>query len=635
MSKKMEAMGGFRDPLNGKAAQDMYSHETWFRTALQDYYSESVELQKLYLSYRQDHRKPWEKKWRALTLQPYPWVIIEGKVAAMTDVLNAGDPLVQATGVNDEDVGPARKAEKLLDYDLMQNRWRIMSENLVREAAILGTTAVKATHKTRQSKVVDRQPDLEEGFKEFRRIHKDATGEEVPNNPEEYAEWAAEKEKTLGVPRSELPEHPGRRVKTVTTFDGPSIDRVSIYDLRFDPLTPNWDNQRVRIQRIIKPQKWVLDHAGDDPRLPFDKESVEWAIAALPHERFLEWQLEQANMLGLANASQGWPISKDLCEIWECFTPEDEEHPYKVILNRMTVINKDTQGMPYGHGECPISLIRNVPQPNTCIGISDLKAPKGLFRELWTLRDLRLDAVTLAALPVFQKVADMGIPEVARILQPGKSIPVARADSISKLDIGGVHPDVWREIPELKQEIDDATSVPTNLRGQPATVGRVSASESGQRHSSAMSRIKAAATRFEEELYRTLNQCLYLRYAKTPPEGIVKIAGGTGEYGSINKEELERAIKYDFNLRGPSKSLNREMQTQQLMQWFQTFGPIMSPGKQLRVAREAYEIMGLKGADQIVSEQDIAAADAQAMQTPNPEDPAAGAGAVPGQEVPQ
>ena len=613
------AMGGFRDRRNAEAVQRIYTHERWYRTALQDHFSEATELQRLYLSYRADHRKPWEKKWRALTLQPYPWVIIEGKVAAMTDILNSGDPLVQASGVNSDDIYSARATEKLMDQDLKMNRWRIKSENFVREAAVLGETAIKVTHKKRTTKVSDRDPDEVAAFEEFRKIHKDAVGEEVPDNPQEYDEWKLEQAQKYGAVPEDLPQHPGKKVREVTTFDGPSLDRVSIFDLRYDPLEPEWDDQRVIIQRIVKPQKWVLDHAGSDPKMPFDRESVEFCIAALPHERFVEWQLEQATMLGLGNAAHGWPVTKDLAELWEIFDPEDEEHPYKVILNRMAVINKNTAGMPYGHGQCPISLLRNVPQPNTCVGISDLKAPKGLFRELWTLRDLRLDAVTLAALPVFQKMAEMGIPEVAKVLKPGMSIPVSRMDSIKKLDIGGVHPDVWREIPELKQEIDDATSVPTNLRGAPATVGRVSASESGQRHSSAMTRIKAAATRFEEEMYRPLRQMVYLRYKNTDPEQILKIAGGGEEYGSINKDQLRSALEIDFNLRGPSKALNQEMQTQQLMQWFQTFGPIMAPAKQLLVAREAYEIMGLKGGDKIISDDEVKAAEEQAAMPPPPE----------------
>jgi hypothetical protein len=625
MTKKNQALGGFKDRRNGEAVNRVYSYERAFRSGLQDVYSEAVEHQRLYLSYRKDHRKPWEKKWRAFTLQPYPWVIIEGKIAAMTDVLNSGDPLVQAEGINDDDIIPARKAEKMLDGDLRANRWRLKAENILREAAVLGTTAVKVTWKHQQTKVMERDPNIEKGFKEFSKIHKAATGEEVPQNPEEYEEWKAEQSERFGVAARDLPEHPGRVVRPVTTFKGPSIDRVSLFDVRYDPLVPEWRNQPMIIQRIVKPKKWVLDLAGSDPSLPFDEESVKMAIEALPEDRLLQWQQEQATMLGLGNAISNWPITKDYCELWEVWDHEDEEHPYKVILNRFAVINKDTQGMPYGFGTCPVSLIRNVPQANTCIGISDLKAPKGLFRELWTLRDLRLDAVTLAALGVYTKINEMGIPDVAKVLKPGMSIPVSRQDAIKRLDLGGVHPDVWREIPELKQEIDDATSVPTNLRGMPATVGRVSASESGQRHSSALSRIKAAATRFEEELYEPLKQMLYLRYKNTDPEEIIKLAGGSGDYAQMNREELRRAIDMDFHLRGPSKSLNKEMQTQQLMQFFGTFGPILPPHKQLILARETYEVMGLRGGDKIISDEEVKMAEEQSAQPPAP--PPGGEGA--------
>jgi hypothetical protein len=372
------------------------------------------------------------------------------------------------------------------------------------------------------------------------------------------------------------------------------------------------------IQRIVKPKKWVLDRAGDDPRLPFDKESVEWAINALPEQRFQTWELEQAAMLGLSSAAAGHPFdNKDLCEIWEAFDPEDEDAPYKVVLNRVALINKDPRGMPYGHGECPIHLFRNIPHPGVALGMSEIKAPKKLFYELWTLRDLRLDSVTLQALPIFQKLQEMGVTEISKVLEPGKSIPVTRLDAIKRLELGSVHPDVWREIDSLKSEIDDATSVYTSVRGQPATINRVSASESSQRSSSALTRLKTAATVFEEEVRRGIRQALYLRYQNTAPEELIQLGGpGTDEYMTITRENLSDALKYDFDFRGPSLVINREMQAQQMMQWFSTFGQFLPQHRQLYVAREAWDIIGLKGRDKILPDSDILAAQEAANQPP-------------------
>jgi len=631
MGKPAVALGGYRDPRNARAVNDSYDWERWQRGALQETFSNAISEQRIYLSQRDDHRKKWEKTWRAFTLQPYGYVVVEGKTAAISDIINAADPLMGVSGVGDEDVELARRVERLIDMDLRQNQWRLLTENLVREAAYLGTTAIKVTWRNETAKVLEHDPVLEEEFKQFRKAWKDETGETVPKEPEEYDEWRQAAMADQVVP----PEHPGRRVLDVTTFKGPAINRTSLFDLRFDPMEPMWSNQRRIIQRIVKPQKWFMDRAGPDPRLPFDQESVEFAINALPHERFQEWELEQAAMLGLSAAATGYPMSRDLAEAWEVFDPEDEEAPYKIILNRLVLINKDPRGMPYGHGQCPIHLIRNVPQSWTCVGLSELKAPKKLFHELWTLRDLRLDAVTLAVLPVFAKANNLGIPEVAKILRPGKTIPVNRKDDLSKLDLGSVHPDVWREISELKQEIDDSTSVYSNLRGAPATVGRVSASESERRFSSAMLRMKTSAVRFEEDIRGAIRQMVWLRYQNTQKGELVELAGApSAEYASINKEQLLEALKKDFNFRGPSQVMNREMLTQQLMQWFGTFGQMIPMHRQLLVAREVWEVMGMRGRDKVLPDSDIEEAKVAAEQAKAAQAEAGPGGGAPGEAPP-
>jgi hypothetical protein len=614
-SQKAQALGGFRDPRNGEAARRVWEWETWLRSALTDYFSEAVEHQKIYLSQRKDHRKPWEKKWRAHTLQPYGWIICEAKTSVVSDIINAADPLMQVSGHGDEDLDTARRAERMVDFDLTQNRWRLFSQQVLREASYLGTSAFKVTWREDYSKVLDLDVAAEKQFSEFRRLMKAGAGMDVPKDPVEYEQWRAER---IEEGYADLPDHPGRRVLDVNTFRGPSFDRVSLFDLRFNPMIEDWSQQPMIIQRIVKPKKWVLDRAGDDPRLPFDKESVQWAINALPEQRFQQWELEQAAMLGLSAATAGHPFStNELCELWEVFDFEDEEAPYKVILNRVALINKDPRGMPYGHGECPIHLFRNIPHPGIALGMSEIKAPKKLFYELWTLRDLRLDSVTLQALPVFQKLNEMGVTEISKILEPGRSIPVSRLDAIKRLELGSVHPDVWREIEALKQEIDDSTSVYTSVRGQPATINRVSASESSQRSSSALTRLKTAATVFEEETRRAIRQALYLRYQNTAPEELIQLGGpGTDEYMTVSKENLADALKYDFDFRGPSLVINKEMQAQQMMQWFSTFGQFLPQHRQLYVAREAWDIIGLRGRDKILPDSDILAAQQAAMAPP-------------------
>lgn len=613
---------------NATAVNDLIQWEQHYRSALTETYRTMMRMWKLYLSDRPDHRKSWES-WRALTLQPYPYVIVEGKTVAVADIVNAADPIIQAQGVGDEDIETARGVERLLENTLRMNQWRLRSEQTIREAAIQGTAALKVVHRHETSRVLC--PPNGQKIAEFAQAIELIRGQgiDVPDGVLEYERSRVDYAKEGIV----LPPNPNRDYYEVDTFKGPSIERVSIFDLRFDPLIEDWSQQRRIIQRIVKPKKWVLDRTGDGDDKVFEPTAVEYAIAGLPEGKMNEWQSEIARMLGLESAATGYPNWENLVELWEVYDFDDEEDPYKVILNRLTCINKDTQGFPHGHGEHPVSLILNLPTPGSAVGLSELKAPEKLFYELWSLRDLRLDQVTMQAMPIFQRLQELGIGDVSKVLRPGMTIPLPRLDAIRKLDLGNmVHPDTFKEIDTLKFEIDDATGVGTNVRGNPATVGRVSASEAEKRFSSAMIRMKAAGVRFEEQTRRVLKHCLYDWFQNGDDETLVKVGGvGTDMYRKLlTREELGQALDMDFQLRGASQAGGKEMQIQQLLQWFGTFGALVQPHQQLAVAKEAYGLLGLKNRNSVIPDVSLqppppAAVDPATGQPLPPDDPTAAA----------
>lgn len=620
MSDVGPALVPVRDPA--QVVGDIVQWDSWALGALSEDFKRGVEDWKLYLSSRKDHRKPWEKTWRAHTLQPYPYVIVEGATAATVDVICAADPLMQADGIGDEDAEIARKTERLLDLTFRQNQWRLRCEEIEREKRVQGTSAIKLVWRHDTAKVRSSDPEAEALFdSEIDAARK--MGIETPEDPNEYETFRKEFLQKEGV---DLPVNPRAQFQEVTTFKGPSFERVALTDLRYDPLEGDWSKQRRIGQVIVRTQKWVMDRAGDGPEFPFRKAEVVAAINAMAGDKFNEYIAAIAQAQGMGAATTGYWGRNDLCILEELFDPEDEEMPWKVMLNNMALINKDPFP-PYGHGECPIHLFRNVPQPGCANGISELRAPKKLFEELWALRDLRLDGVTLATLPIFARLQELGIPEISRILRPGTAISLPRLDALKKIDLGGVHPDIWREIDSIKAEIDDATSVSPQLRGQQATVGRVSASESERRFSSAMLRMKTAAVRFEEELRRPIRQAIWLWYQHGDPETLLRIGGqGTDQYAtSVSKAELLLALDMDFNFRGPSRALNREMLIQQMMQWFTTFGALIPVHRQLAFAKQTYEIMGLKGRNEVLPDSDIQAALTAATAPPPPVDPVTGA----------
>jgi len=577
--------------------QDIIDWDRWSMGALGESFQEGLAFWKLYLSDRKDHRKAHERSWRALTHEPYPFTIVEGKVRAVSDTLNSTDPNVQASGIGDEDVPVARKVEKLIDYTLVENQWRMRCEELVRESAIQGTAALKVVFRHDTSRVRLNDPEAEALFDQTMAEAK-AQGLEVPEDPNEYEAFRKES----GI--AELPPNPRAQFEEVTTFKAPELGRVSLTDLRFDPAEGDWSKQRRVAQLIIKPMKWVTDRAGDDPSLPFRPVEVERAINAMAGDRWDQYQAEIARMMG-HSAANGYYGRKDLCTLLEVFDPEDEEMPWKLMLNNLELINKDAFP-PYGHGGVPIHLFRNLPQPGAALGMSELKPARKQIETLWALYDLLVDHISLNTMGVYTRLQEMGIPEVSRVLRPGGTISLPRLDALKKLDLGSVHPDIWKLLPYLKDSIDQATVSP-QVRGQQAQIGRVSANESAQRFGSASLGPKTAAVRFEEEFRRPLKQVLWTWYHQGDPEILVKIGGpGADQYSlSVSKSELLQALAWDFRFRGPTQAANRELSVQQAMQWFTTFGALLPIHRQLAFAAQTYELQGLQGRNQVLPDTDI------------------------------
>jgi hypothetical protein len=104
---------------------------------------------------------------------------------------------------------------------------------------------------------------------------------------------------------------------------------------------------------------------------------------------------------------------------------------------------------------------------------------------------------------------------------------------------------------------------------------------------------------------------------------------------SVSKAELLQALSYDFSFRGPSIAQNKDMLTQQAMQWFSTFGAILPQHRQLAYAAQTYDIRDLKGRGQVLPDSDIQAALEATMQPP-PAPPAVGPDGqpLPPQEAP-
>lgn len=620
-------IGRVGDDEHDRIIKDVQLIEQFYRDQLSQPFQDILRYWKIYLTQRDDYRKP-EESWRANFATPMGFVVVETLTAVLTDTLLAADPPIQAEGVGDEDEGPARKVERLYDYTLRVNEWRKKLEILCREASIQGTALYKWVwkHENRKVKLYPSSDQLAV-FERAVDAAMKMGAPPPPTDPQGFAVWRDGVQIQLGVA---IPQNPYNQTANVTTFRAPAIERVPLFDCRFDPSIEDIDAQPCFIQRIVRTKAWVLERTGEGPDKPFDPYQVEHALADWGEPRFSQYETEIAAMLGLSLDSND-PTYLERVELWEVFRPmASDEGKYLVVMNRSAAINKDTTSMPYGHGENPISAMHNISIPGQFLGLSDLASPEKLFYELDSMRNLRVDATTLATLPVFAKLAEMGLPDAVRMIRPGAVWSLPRLDGFRRLTEGaGPPPEVWREIPEIKADIEEATTAYANVRGAPSTVGRVSAREAEQRANSAVTRVKVRAMHHEEEFHRGLKQVLWLWYQFGDPEEMIRVGGDYPDpYLTITKDDLLNAFDIDFRLRGATRSGSRELQTQQLMDWGKTFGPVLKPHRLMALASRIFENMGLKGRQEIVPDGDIAQAKAEyeaqkaaAQQAPPPAPP--------------
>lgn len=573
--------------------------EVFYRDCLQVPFDEMNKMWRLYMADKADLRKKHEQ-WRANVTVPLPFANIESGVATLSDIMLSSDPWVQAEGVEQKDEETARDVTKFLDYFLRSNRWPRKQDDILRQMSIQGFTMPKLVY-GEVSKEVDVYANLEtrNAWRQSVKEAEQATGTMAPIDPDEFDIW---KENVEAILNRRLPDIPVSGAKKIVRYKGPIIIPIPITDLRYDPLVSDINDHELIIHRVVKPRSWVEERTGNGPGFIFDPKQVAQAMGSGgDNDKLNEWRQEQANLMGVSAAQVGDPMYQDAVELWECHHPNREEK-FSVILNRQRVINKNPMTSPYMHGEAPFFPVRNVPVPNQLHGQSELRQTRKLYLEMDTLRSLRLDAVLLSVMPAFARQREVGLSESQREIRPGAIIDVSRVDAIKQLiQIGGLDY-AFREIPEIKADINEAYGTYENLKGAQSTVGRVSATESERRFSQAQTRQKQRAVRFEEELNPMISQALMLMYQYYDEATMKEITGGTSKLKAIPQESFLAALEMNFRFRGATKALNRDMQVQQLTGYLTEFGALMTAKEKRTVMQRILEASGTKGIDQIVTD---------------------------------
>lgn len=595
-----EGVGYEGDKGHDRLVKDIEEQFRHLEQVLKDPYENMVRWWRLYLAQQDDPRTDEEKEWRSNVFVPYPYSVVETEAAAHAEILNSTDPLVQAEGVGDEDEGPAKTLERLLDYQLRMNRWRRKLFMFLRECGIQGVVPFK-TYWVEKSMPIVLFPTKVE-WEDFNKALLDALKLGAPPPPDlatEPKNFEAWRRMVNTAKKTSIPEPPYGGRQRFVQYRGPWHQRISLFDLFFDPHIEDIQDQPIVIHRMILPLRWLLERTGPGEDKKFDPGQVAAALSGWGGERHAEQDRSINDFINLSDTAFQDPIYEKGVELWEVFRPTSPEC-HLIILNRKTIINKNPTAMPFWHGQIPITFLRRSQIPGRALGISAIQQPEKLFYELQALRNLRVDAVTLATLPVLARLREMGMSDKQRKIRPGAVFESSRPDAWQQLTKIQVAPEIFREIPDIKNDIDEANATGGNVRGNQATIGRVSATESQGRLTQALTRMKHNAIAYEEDLQSAVEQSSMLWYQFAKEDLRVNV-GGKGGNVTVKKAELMEALAYNMRFRGATRAVGKDMLVQQLNQFGKDFATFMSPTELRALMDRIYETMGMKGKDAVLT----------------------------------
>ena len=604
---------GVKDPE--KLVKDLVEIQDHWLQALAPRFREMVGDHKLYLGHREDRRQAHEK-WRSWSWLGDPYSLTTTETDAWLEILGGEPPACEGVGTEDE--WKARGVERMSDYILRGNKWPYVLEMLARNLSIQGWKVIKTGWREikfspMRRPTKDELVSFDSAVNEALKTGNITSPPDPTSQPEEFQGWMDSTKQVF----PGFPDAPGIQQGDTVSYRGPWLYRPSEFELRFDPYVEDWTEHEIFFQRVVKPRKWGEDQVKAGK---FDSAAFKRASRSGPEDtRLSQYDRQIAQQIGLTMDDQD-PIYKDSDEYWEVWRPYNQEAPYLVILNRTEIVNTSTAN-PFWHRQLPYVCVKNIPLERRAFGLGSYSQLRRTFQDRLTFRDLMLDGLLLSVMPIFLKNRNMGMTEMQRSLTPGMILDVNDVNNSFKRG--------WESMAgfsELMQVgamfLGDQTTLTAtgeNVKGQPAQVGRVSATESQARLTQALGRHKKKAERLEVELSAILPQCLYNAYQFLPEDDPTLMAIRAAMVGEdevdplkapeFTRETFAETFALNMKFRGATTKLNKELMAQQLQGLLATASQIqsaagmpvqiMTPEEARNLLRRVYETMANKGAEQV------------------------------------
>lgn len=537
-------------------------------------WEQEVTWERRYNADVEDTRDEDEKKWRSHIVMPYGFSGIQALVTNLLDQLMSTSPLNQVRGRGEEDDND-KALERLLNYTFGElNDMAEFSETAFTRGCIAGLDIWKLSWRNewREHNFTPRPQD-EVRFREALAAAEQVAGPAPLQRDENgnvnrvlWRKWVDTVRQAK--PGFRMPGIPVAGPRRVTTFQGPHLRSVRKWDLAYDPTIKRADAQECMFHRIVISKAKLMKMAEQDPDF-WDGEAIENLGTRGAYRGTAELQAEIHESLGLAgNIKEDDPYYRDAVELLEFTSPESDDFSYGMIGNRCELVTKHPEDYRDEARRQPYSFYYNVPTGDEAVGISEYQQLGMMHDAADRLLMSTVDLAQLQALAPLKRKKGWGLANPLPTIKPGVVVDVEDNEDLTELfDFSKTLGVSERALNMFMRMYDDAQGTFSSLRGAPAEVGRVSATESQGRSSSMMARVKARLYRFGTAMKPMHQLACALWKEHGEPEMLENIAG-FDPLLMLSSDVLDNGLRQDYVFMPATVSNEATMQVQQLTEMY-------------------------------------------------------------------
>lgn len=546
----------------------------------------------------QQQARVGKQKWQSSIAIPKATANTDTVAASVSNIICSANPIIQAVRARDLEVDTAEYGEKLVSYTFRGNKLRSrILPPAIRNAEIQGMQALKVEWMDRSRRVVSNpsQEEYEHFWNEVLVYAKDKGGS-FPDPEEDMEAFKAWLETARGS-GADIPNMPEPTTTHKSAYMGPWYSLPAFWNLFYNPFIADPQEQEVIFERCIMPESYIKALADKkDPDSPFDMKEVEYGLKYPRSNRYTDEELKYYEMLRFAPEMLN--TNEPFGEIIKAYMPTNPDAQYVCILNRCAIINVDREN-PNPTGDMPFVFIQRKRNSSVAVGQSPYRHNGPLLDELNALEEAKVDAVNLVSVPAFYSkgAKGAGANSIADY-QAAKIYPVSEHGEIQQIMIK-VPDALFREADSLNNTIDMGWGVGGNVRGQQATVGRVTKDENQSRLAQATLPLIELAREVEDALIVTIPWVFSMFAAYADETTKLKLLN---RLENLDMQKINQVLEMDFEMVGATQAGNREQLGGVLMNWLDKAIRVLRPEEARGFIKATGTLLGIPDIGSIMTD---------------------------------